>query len=171
MDISSVNFSGFVNKAEQKRERSVFAKHNECDSCTFSTKKIKHTKEEAIENAYKLKEEMEDHYGSITAESTLQATGVKHLSEDYEDHKTYMTLDEEEDINGKITGKSAVFDNGKISEIRIYKTKGAAFLGTEKYYFDKETGDFKRYVASTRNGYFDGVPVDITSTTEVEYEF
>ena len=166
--ISLNSFKGLSNICSQKPK---FVKQCECDSCTFSCKKTDQSKEEVLERAADLKEEMEDCYESVNAESTLASAGVQHYVEDYEDNKAYMTLNDTEDINGKVTGKRAVFEGGKISKIKIYKTKGKIFLGEEKFYFDTKTGALKKYAALTKDGYYTGTPINVCNRTEVKYEF
>ena len=166
--ISLNSFKGLSNICSQKPK---FVKQCECDSCTFSCKKTSRSEEEVFEKAAELKEEAEDCYGSINAESALAPVGVQYFTEDYEDKRAYMTLNDTEDVSGRVTGTRIMFEDGKVSEIKTYKTKKDKFLGEEKFYFDTKTGRLKKYTALTKDGYFKGVPFNASNRTEVEYQF
>ena len=171
MNISPISLNSFKGLSNICSQKPKFIKQCECDSCTFSYKKTSRSKEEVFEKAAELKEEAEDCYGSINAESTFAPVGVQYFTEDYEDKRAYMTLNDTEDASGRVTGTRIMFEDGKVSEIKTYKTKKDKFLGEEKFYFDTKTGTLKKYTATTKEGYFTGVPVNILNKTQVAYEF
>ena len=172
MNISPINFLGYNNlNFNRTNGRVAFKGGYDSDTCSFSTKKRCNSKEEVLKEAEDLKELMEDSYGSITAESTLAAAGVTSLFEDYDDNKAYMALDEEEGLDGKITGRRAVFEGGKVLEILQYKRTDDRCIGDEIFRFDTKTGKLVDYKANLKEGYYSGLKTLGAEKTKVEYKF